>query len=84
MEGKRVQGGVRAVKALHSDLAGPMSEKLCDLFGRLVCVHECARVCVCVAFVVAFYSPALRFLLWQNCCFYYFIGAHSSRVGVEK
>lgn len=74
--------GVGAVKALHSDLAGPMSEKLCDLFGRLVCVY--ARVSVCAAFVVvAFYSPALRFLLWQNCCFYYFIGAHSSRVGVE-
>lgn len=49
---------------MHSDLAGPMSEKLCDLFGRLVCV------CV-VAFLFTraalFIMAKLLFLLFYWC-----------------
>lgn len=65
MEGKRVQGGVGAVKALHSDLAGPMSEKLCDLFGRLVCVSVCMHVCLCALLLL------LLLFIHPRCAFYY-------------
>lgn len=39
-----------------------MSEKLCDLFGRLVCVS--ARVCVCALLL-------LLLFIHPRCAFYY-------------
>lgn len=62
---------------MHSDLAGPMSEKLCDLFGRLVCV--------CVFFVVAFLFTRAALFIMAKLLFllFYWCALESSWRGVK-
>lgn len=42
-----------------------MSEKLCDLFGRLVCVSVCMHVCLCALLLL------LLLFIHPRCAFYY-------------